>query len=124
MLYLIRRYPDSRQSCGDHTRIPNTFGEGVIGRPGDAVLVVWIEDRNLMACGAENESCAAGGRAASEDDAKVSYRNQRRIRTGSAGGADANLKKLKIYDGPQVPSGALPAAEPTPIATGCDTMPL
>jgi hypothetical protein len=29
----------------------------------------------------------------------------------------------KDYCGPQVPSGALPAAEPTPIATGCDDMP-
>jgi hypothetical protein len=28
------------------------------------------------------------------------------------------------YFGPQEPSGALPDSEPTPIATGCDTMPL
>ncbi len=28
------------------------------------------------------------------------------------------------YFGPQEPSGAFPASEPTPIATGCDTMPL
>jgi hypothetical protein len=28
------------------------------------------------------------------------------------------------YFGPQEPSGAFPAAEPTPIAAGWDTMPL
>jgi hypothetical protein len=75
-----------------------------------------------MASEVENESCAAGGRAASDD---ARYITGTSVESGPGlRGEQTRTSRTKVYDGPQEPSGALPAAEPTPIATGCDTMPL